>query len=193
MRDACLSFFLLSINFSGIHSEFIMKRIISTLTLLITLFLAYAGHAQVVEQKVFNDARTIRLYVNDATESEAINRFIAFINKTSWTVQPSSKQNVVGHVEQGVDTLRTDTGSLFDVMMGEFQGQLEFYAYRDTSNKIYIAVSGYASTSIWGGSEKSKMQKGGQDTNWSQRAMFKQVNKHLSGYPNVNLKLYTSE
>jgi hypothetical protein len=170
-----------------------MKRIISTLTLIITLFLAYVGHAQDLKEKVFNDAQTIRLYVNDATESEAINRFTAFINKTSWTVQPSYKQNEDVLVEQGVDTLRTDTGSLFDFMMGEFKGQLEFYADRDSSNRIYIAVSGYASTSSWGGSEKSKMKKAGADTHWSQRAMFKQVNKHLSSYPNVNLKLYTSE
>lgn len=170
-----------------------MKIVLTTLTLIIPLFWANAVNAQVLEKKAFNDARTIRLYVNDATESEAIVRFTEFINKTSWTVQPSSNQAEEVNAGHRVDTIRTNAGSLFDFMMGEFQGQLEFYADRDSSNKIYIAVSGYASTLSWGGSDKAKMKKGGGNANWSQRAMFKQVNKHLRGFPDVNLIMYSDE
>ena len=140
-----------------------MKRFISTLILFISLFWVNNLDAQVIEKKPFKEASTIRLYVNDATESEAIDRFTAFINKTSWTVQPTL--NTAADADRRVDTLQTDVGSLFDFMMGEFQGQLIFYVERDSSDKMYVAVSGYTSTVTWGGSDRAKMQKGGQDTN----------------------------
>lgn len=170
-----------------------MKPSITILTLVISLFLADALHAQVLEKKAFKDATTIRFYVNDPTESAAISRFTEFINKTSWTVQSPPQMTEEMSAGHGVDTLRTDVGSLFDVMMGEFHGQLEFYADRDSTNKIYIGVSGYASALSWGGSDKAQMKKKGPDTNWSQRAMFKQVDKHLSNFKGVDLVLYSDE
>ena len=169
-----------------------MKRFITLLPLLITMLLTTDVNAQVLKKKAFKEAVTIRLYVNDATESAAIEGFTEFINKTSWTVQPSSTPTEV-NVGQRVDTMLTDTGSLFDFMMGEFRGQLLFYADKDGSDRIYIAVSGYASTLSWGGSEKAQMQKGGKDTNWTQRALFKQMNKHLSDFPNVEMMMYSDE
>lgn len=155
--------------------------------------MVHSLHAQTLEKKAFKEASTIRLYVNDTTESAAIDRFTAFVNQTSWTVQPSSTPTEEVNSGQMIDTLQTDVGSLFDFMMGEFQGQLIFYADRDSADKLYIAVSGYASNVSWGGSAKSKMKKGGKGTNWSQRALFKQLNKHLSDYPEVNTILYSSE
>lgn len=170
-----------------------MYQLITTLTILLTLFLSNAVKAQVLEKKPFKDATTIRLYVTDATESAAIARFTAFINKTSWTVQSPTKVTKDPNAGLGVDTLRTDVGSLFDFMMGEFQGQLVFYADRDVSDKLYIAISGYASALSWGGSHKSKMKKGGKDSNWPQRALFKQLDSHLSDYPNAKQIMYSDE
>lgn len=170
-----------------------MKTLKHTLTILFLLVLVNVVKAQVLEKKAFKEATTIRLYVSDATKNAAIARFTDFINKTSWTVQPTENGTAVGDTSQSVDTIRTDTGSLFDVMMGEFQGQLVFYADRDSSDKLYIAVSGYASTTSWGGSDKLKMKKGGENSNWSQRAMFKQMNKHLLSYSGVNQRLYSDE
>lgn len=170
-----------------------MKRLITTLTLFLTLFLSNALQAQTLEKKPFKEATTIRLYVTDATESAAVARFTAFINKTSWTVQPASNPIEEVNDSQSADTIFTDTGALFDVMMGEFRGQLQFYADTDSSDKIYIGVSGYASTFMWGGTDKAKMKKGGPGTNWTQRAMFKQVAKHLSNFHGVDLVLYSDE
>ncbi|NEN25829.1 hypothetical protein G3O08_20270 [Cryomorpha ignava] len=170
-----------------------MKQLITTLAILLTLSLSNALQAQMLEKKAFKEASTIRLYVTDATESAAVSRFTEFINKTSWTVQPSSKPIEEAKAGQSVNTMLTDTGSLFDFMMGEFRGQLQFYADTDSSNKIYIGVSGYTSTVTWGGSDKAKMKKGGPDTNWSQRAMFKQMDKHLSNFSGLDLVLYSDE
>ncbi|MCA1761758.1 MAG: hypothetical protein ABR574_07775 [Cryomorphaceae bacterium] len=169
-----------------------MKRLITTLPLLITIFLTNDLHAQVLKKKAFKDASTIRLYVTDLNEDAAIERFTEFINKTKWTVQPSLKLDDVNSAQRD-DTMFTDVGSLFDFMMGEFQGQLKFYADRDSSNKIYIAVSGYASALSWGGSGQAQMKKRGSDTNWSQRAMFKQVDKHLSDFSDVDMIRYSDE
>ncbi|MGB6035903.1 MAG: hypothetical protein WBG42_06515 [Cryomorphaceae bacterium] len=169
-----------------------MKQLPTTLTFLILIFLIAGVNAQVLERKAFKEATTIRLYVNDATESAALERFTEFINKTSWTVQSSSIPTEVNK-GQRVDTLMTDTGSLFDFMMGEFRGQLIFYVDRDSSDNIYVGVSGYSSALSWGGSDKAQMRKGGQGANWTQRAMFKQVDKHLSDFSDVDSMMYSNE
>lgn len=177
------------------------------------MFFANTAHSQHLAKKVFKDAKTIRLYVNDATPTAAVERFTRFINKTAWTVEtPTTKRTEINtnqndntgvqdlaqpisslETSQSVDTIMTDTGTLHDFMMGAYQGELKFYADSDNSDKLYIAVSAYVSSTSWGGFNNLKMKKGGKDSNWAQRAMFKQLNNHLLSYPEVNQIMYSDK
>ncbi|NCA86870.1 MAG: hypothetical protein EOM83_15100 [Clostridia bacterium] len=191
-----------------------MRIHIYILSVLITIFFVESASAQVLSRSEFKNASTIRLYVNDSTKNVAIARFAGFINKTGFTVSvpqtennetKNNQVNKTGKPEtippklflrssQNGDTIMTNTATLYDFMMGDFEGKLKFYAGKDGSDQLYIAVSGYVSNSALGGNFYNlKMKKGGKDSNWAQRAMFKQLNNHLLSYPEVNVIMYSDQ
>jgi len=184
------------------------------LLLFAILFVLDNSKSQDLNKKAFKEAKTIRLYVNDTSKHEAIVRFARYINETGFqALIPESNlksetneendelskptfiqsKKALGSAQTG-DTISTNTATLYDIMMGDFDGMLKFYPAKDNSSNIYIAVTGYVSNSAFGGNFKNlQMQKGGKGANWAQKALFKQLNNHILKYTGVNKILYSDE
>jgi hypothetical protein len=171
-----------------------MRIFFYLISVLIFAFAFMNVNSQNLDKSTLKTAKTIRLYVNDSTKNAAIERFVAFINKTGFVASMPQKSDLKMNTRFNGDTISTNPATLYDFMMGDYQAVLKFYPARDYSDKLYIAVSGYVSNNALGGNFADlKMQKGGKDSNWAQRALFNDLNKHLSGYTGVNNIMYSDE
>ena len=183
------------------------------LALLISVHMSEIAQAQKTSTKAFSEAKLIRVYVTDSTKNEALIRFAKFIDKTGFTAyipddtsdQEKENQNndinvpklvtpkQTGGSSQVGDTIVTDKATLYDAMWGDFEGRLKFYPALDEGDKIYIAITGFASNSHFGGSFSDlQMQKAG-NANWAQKTLFKQLNKHIGEYTNVTNIVYSDK
>lgn len=200
------------------NKRFILKRLYFFLaTVLLLTFIVDNIYSQNLEKKEFKKAKTIRLYVKDSTKQESIVRFVEYINKTGFhasiinTKKKETKNNYKSEntfqlnqinnepellLKNNItgDTIITNIASLYDVMMGEYTARLKFYATKDNNDNLYIAVTGYVSSNAFGIKFIDlKMQKGGKDSNWAQRDLFKSLNKYLLNYTNVKYIMYSTE
>ena len=200
------------------NNQYRLKRYFYySLTILISIFTFNNIHSQNLEKKEFKKANTIRLYVNDSTKQGALERFVDYINKTGFQasiIKPRKKKlnknfkngdsfqlNQLNNEPELLlnssitgDTIITNLATLVDVMMGEYTARLKFYATKDNTDKLYIAITGYVSSNAFGiYFVDLKMQKGGKDSNWAQRDLFKGLNKYLLNYTNLDYITYSAE
>ncbi len=189
-----------------------MKLYILTLLIIFSIF--EQTQAQKIDKKAFKDAKFIRLYVTDSSKREALIRFAKFIDNTGFTAcipeKTKDKENNQKKLNTGIikpnvnlkqtdgsslvgDTIKTNFATLYDAMWGDFVARLTFYPETDDKDNLYIVITGFVSNSNFGGNFNNlQMQKGG-NANWAQKALFRQVNKHIEEYTNVTLKLYSDK
>ncbi|MBS2213613.1 hypothetical protein KEM09_19550 [Carboxylicivirga mesophila] len=193
-----------------------MKKILCIL--LVSGLFCGTSKAQKIERKAFKDAKVIRLYVGDSSKDEALVRFAKFINNTGFTAhipgkedepepEKTSKKQSPASINTKLvlddrtsgsrqigDTIHTSMATLYDLMWGDFGGRLKFYSAKDKENNIYVAVTGFAYNAVFGGNfDNMQMQKGGKTANWAQKTLFKQIDKYVSAYPNVQRILYADK
>ncbi len=171
-------------------------------------------NSQVLKQNAFKGSKTIRIYVKETSKIDALTRFASYINDTGFEAfipgtktkeETKSESNDVfqpklaqikqaGGSRQTGDTIFTNLATLYDTMMGDYTGRLKFYPSYDENDNVYIEVTGFVSNSDMGGTfHNLQMQNAGKGANWAQKSLFKQVQKHLLKYPDVNRILYSDQ
>ncbi|MBU2553137.1 MAG: hypothetical protein KKF98_01670 [Bacteroidetes bacterium] len=173
--------------------------------------------AQTFEKKEFKQANTLIVYVGDSSMERAKERFVDFIDTTGFRVykeeiqkdtpknnnnkgkslqinQTDNKPKLMSNHYISGDTIYTALASLFDVMMGQYSARLKFYTEKDSTGKLYLAVTGFVSSNAFGVNFFDlQIQKGGKGSNWAQRELFKKLNDYLLQYDDVFEIMYAKE
>ncbi|NOR86057.1 MAG: hypothetical protein GQ527_00465 [Bacteroidales bacterium] len=168
---------------------------------------------QELSKKELKLTNTIRVYVNDTSKKEALNRFVAYLAKHDFptnelyiqnnavisNTKPEPKTNKARlmnierenkNLNKFSNSIVTNRVELKNIMWGHFSVYLEVYAVKDEYG-IYLTITGYASTGSWGiDNSNRRMQKGGNDSKWTQKDLYKRVSKLITKYEGVNEVFY---
>jgi hypothetical protein len=198
------------------HSHVLINK--SAFYSIVLLLMAYSSFSQSVGAD-HEEANTIVITIIDEDIELATNRFIKFLASNKYLIlgRRTNESTLTNHSTgkvmtsrltsepqihlRGIEknessiginnTYRTGIKTLPNTMHGPYSAWIRFEVKESIDGNIEIVVWGYStSNAMKEGKSDLRMQNRGKGLNWSQRSLFREVDKMLSDFSGVVHKSY---